>query len=61
MQFRPSRQTGSLLADLVHRGELHLLASTTVTAPLPSTSSVLSGPMKAAVSSSRPMPMANGL
>jgi predicted Rossmann fold nucleotide-binding protein DprA/Smf involved in DNA uptake len=34
---------------------------TTVIAPLPSTSSVLSGPMKAAVSSSRPMPTANGV
>ena len=36
-------------------------ASTTVTPPVPSTSSVSSGPMKAAVSSSRPRPTANGL
>ena len=32
-----------------------------VTPPLPSTSMVSSGPMNAAVSSSRPMPTANGL
>jgi len=36
-------------------------ASTTVTPPEPSTSSVSSAPMKAAVSSSRPSPTANGL
>ena len=32
-----------------------------VTPPLPSTSTVSSGAMKAAVSSSSPMPIANGL
>ena len=36
------------------------LASTRVTPPLPSTSSTSSGRMKAAVSSSRPMPTAKG-
>ncbi len=35
--------------------------STTVIAPLPTTSSFSSGSMNAAVSSSRPMPMGRGL
>ncbi len=54
-------QTGWPSVTLSIDEKLTSEASTTVTPPLPSTSSVSSGPMKAAVSSSRPMPTANGL
>ena len=57
----PSRHTGSSSSARSIDENVSSLASTIVTEPLPSTSSVSSGPMKAAVSSSRPMPIANGL
>src|SRR3984885_3820386 len=57
----PSTQTGCPSLPSPMDEKLTSDASTTVTPPLPSTSRVSSGLMKAAVSSSSPMPIANGL
>jgi len=59
--FTPKRQTGRPSGTLSMEENCTSAASTTVMAPEPSTCTVLSGSMKAAVSSSRPMPTAKGL
>ncbi len=59
--MRPSTATGWPSETLSAEEKLTSEASTIVAPPLPSTSSTSSGPMNTAVSSSRPMPMANGL
>src|SRR5579871_464309 len=59
--LRPSMHTGCPSVASAMDEWVMSAASTTVTPPLPSTSMVSSGPMKAAVSSSRPMPTAKGL
>ena len=58
---RPIRQTGSFFRTRAIEENSSSEGSTIVSAPPPTTYRVSSGPMKAAVFSSSPIPMANGL